>query len=112
MERIDANSKGSDASLDMQPGPYTQPGVLHCNYGGERIAAFVSIPKNASKSVLDILELGANRDHDNTTSLVIYENHQRAAVLARKYNLAELFVFCFARNPYSRCISWYQSQEL
>lgn len=82
--------------------------VIHDNKKAVRIAAFVSIPKNGSKSVLEILDLGDNRDEETTTSLVIYENHQRAAVLARRYRLDKLFVFCFSRNPYDRCVSWYK----
>ncbi|MDY6904695.1 MAG: sulfotransferase family 2 domain-containing protein [Thermodesulfobacteriota bacterium] len=82
--------------------------VIHDNRNAIRIGAFISIPKNASKSVLDILELGHNRDEETTRSLVIYENHQRAAVLDRKYGLDNLFVFCFSRNPYDRCVSWFE----
>ncbi|MBC8488197.1 MAG: hypothetical protein H8D45_19385 [Bacteroidetes bacterium] len=70
----------------------------------KRIAVFISIPRNASKTVLNILELGANRDIENTDSPVIYENHQRGVVLASKYELENLFVFCFSRNPYDRYI--------
>jgi len=72
-----------------------------------RIAAFISIPRNASNTIRDVLELGPNRDQENTDSLVIYENHQRARVLNRKYDLSNLFVFCFSRNPYDRCVAWY-----
>ena len=82
--------------------------VIHNNPQAIRIAAFISVPKNASKSILEILELGPNRDVEDTTSLVIYENHQRAAVLKQRFDLSNLFVFCFARNPYDRTISWYQ----
>jgi len=73
-----------------------------------RIAAFISIPKNASKTVLKVLQLGRNRDEENTDSLVIYENHQRGAILRAKYRLDDLFVFCFSRNPYDRCVSWFE----
>lgn len=73
-----------------------------------RIGAFISIPKNASKTVLSILELGRNRDIENTDSPIIYENHQRGTILKNKYDLENLFVFCFSRNPYDRCISWYE----
>jgi hypothetical protein len=73
-----------------------------------RIAAFISIPKNASKTVLNVLGLGRNRDIDVTDSLVVYENHQRGSVLSANYDLGELFVFCFSRNPYDRCVSWYE----
>ena len=81
--------------------------VIHGNNTAKRIAAFISIPKNASKTTLDILDLGPNRDLETTTSLVIFENHQRAAILNKKYDLHNLFVFCFVRNPYDRCVSWY-----
>lgn len=86
----------------------TDTSALHGNESGERIAAFISIPRNASNSTRDILGLGPNRDYDSTKSLVVHENHQRAAVLARKYDLDILFVFCFARHPYDRCVSWYE----
>lgn len=82
--------------------------IIHDNPENVKVAAFISIPKNASKSFLEILELGKNRDIENTTSLVVYENHQRAAVLKKKYDLNNLFVFCFSRNPYDRCVSWYE----
>ena len=72
-----------------------------------RIAAFISIPKNASKTVLSVLGLGPDRDREFTDSLVIYESHQRAALMARRFPLDDLFVFCVARNPYDRCVSWY-----
>jgi hypothetical protein len=74
----------------------------------KRIAAFISIPKNASKSVLKMLDIGPNRDREATSSPVIYENHQRGVVLSRHHDLQNLFVFCFSRNPFDRCISWYE----
>jgi len=78
-------------------------------YNGHlRVAAFISIPKNASKTVLHMLRLGKNRDRDTTSSPVIYENHQRGAVLADKCRLDRLYTFCFVRDPYERCISWYE----
>ena len=83
-------------------------GLLHRNPERVRIAAFISIPRNASQTVQAILGLGPNRDQENTTSLVIHENHQRASVLAKKYDLDALFVFCFVRNPFDRCVSWYE----
>lgn len=87
---------------------FRKPPIIHSNPDAIRIAAFISIPKNASKSVLEILQLGPNRDIEDTTSLVIYENHQRAAVLKTRFDLNGLFLFCFARNPYDRCVSWYE----
>ena len=74
----------------------------------KRIAAFISIPKNASKSILQILDIGPNRDLETTNSPVIYENHQRGSVLSTRNTLNNLFVFCFARNPFDRCVSWYE----
>ena len=82
--------------------------IIHNNKKRERIAAFISIPKNASQSIIKILALGENRNEENTSSLVIHKNHQRAAILSQKYNLNKLFVFCFVRNPYCRCVSWYE----
>jgi len=37
-----------------------------------------------------------------------FENHRRGALLQTRYDLGKLFTFCFARNPYDRCISWYE----
>jgi hypothetical protein len=82
--------------------------IIHNNNSGFRIAAFISIPRNASNSIRKILELGKNRAQENTSSLIIYENHQRASILSQTYDLNNLFVFCFARNPYDRCVSWYE----
>ena len=75
-----------------------------------KFVAFVSIPKCASKTILNMMELGRNRDDDSTeliNNYVIYENHQRLIVLEQKYNLNDMFVFTFVRNPYDRIISWY-----
>ena len=72
------------------------------------VAAFISIPKNASHSVRNILNLGERRDLDTSRSLVIDENHQRVKVLDQRYELDTLFTFCFSRNPYDRCVSWYE----
>lgn len=77
----------------------------------DRVGVFISIPKNASKAVLKILDLGENRNKENTNSLIIFENHQRGEVLNRKYDLDNLFVFCFSRNPYDRCISWFEYHQ-
>lgn len=72
------------------------------------LATFISIPRNGSHSVRQALGLGPNRDLDTVASEVIDENHQRGAVLAERYGLAGSFVFCMARHPYSRCLSWYR----
>lgn len=76
----------------------------------KKIGCFISIPKCASKTVLEIFDLGKNRDQDNLAihnHFIIYENHQRLSVLESKYNLENKFVFAFSRNPYSRIKSWY-----
>jgi len=76
-----------------------------------KIGCFVSVPKCASKSVLEILALGEERDEDSaepTERYVIYENHQRLSVLEARYDLADKYNFAFVRNPYSRLASWYQ----
>lgn len=71
---------------------------------------FVSIPKCASKTILEMFEMGKNRDKhydEKTIQYIIYENHQRLKVLERKYNLTNNFVFTFVRNPYDRVKSWF-----
>jgi hypothetical protein len=75
-----------------------------------RLAAFVSIPKCASKTILSMFDLGRNRDDDRTCKQehhIIYENHQRLCVLEKRYNLDQKFVFTFVRNPYTRVVSWF-----
>lgn len=75
------------------------------------VAAFISIPKCASKSILTSFELGNCRDwHGNavTETHVLYENHQRIYVLEDLYDLNNIYLFCFVRNPYQRIVSWYQ----
>lgn len=78
----------------------------------QRIAAFISIPRNASNTIRHVLKLGKNRDHDDTNSLILHENHQRGLILNRKYNLQNAFTFCFVRNPYDRCVSWFQFHKM
>jgi hypothetical protein len=76
-----------------------------------KIACFVSVPKCASKSILDMLALGEERDEDSaekTERFVIYENHQRLSVLEARYDLRDKYIFAFVRNPYDRLASWYQ----
>lgn len=76
-----------------------------------KIACMISVPKCASHSIREILDLGENRDDDSeemTERFVIYENHQRLVVLERKYELAGKYVFAFVRNPYDRLASWYE----
>jgi hypothetical protein len=73
-----------------------------------KIAAFLSVPRNASNTVLNVLAIGPPCDRDNQKSPIIHENHQRGEILASRYDLRQLFVFCFCRNPYDRCVSWFE----
>jgi uncharacterized protein (UPF0335 family) len=76
----------------------------------EIVGAFVSIPKCASKTILEMFKLGINRDKhsiEKTPQFIIYENHQRLNVLENKYNLENKYIFTFVRNPYDRIKSWY-----
>ena len=75
-----------------------------------KVGAFISIPKCASKTTLEMFELGLERDLDHQTPrnhFIIYENHQRLCVLERRYNLQNHFIFTFVRNPYDRVKSWF-----
>ena len=76
----------------------------------DKIATFVSIPKCASKTILKMYNLGRNRDNDDEEKInhfIIYENHQRLAILEKKYDLTNHFIFTFVRHPYDRIKSWY-----
>ena len=73
-----------------------------------RIGLFISIPKNASQSTRAILELGTRETSLFKNQLVIDKNHATAANQSRQYDLNNLFVFCFSRNPYTRSVSWYK----
>ena len=76
------------------------------------VALFISIPKNASTSLHEILEIGFMRELDIKKTIdrthVISEFHQRLCVYEQRYKLDNIFVFCFVRNPYERVKSWYQ----
>ena len=74
------------------------------------LGCFISIPKCASKTILEILELGNNRDThfaEKTQQFIIYENHQRLKVLEKRYDLTNIYTFTFVRHPYERIKSWY-----
>jgi hypothetical protein len=76
----------------------------------EKVGIFISIPKCASKTILNMFELGRNRDidkHEKKNNYIIFENHQRLSVLEKDYNINDLFIFTFVRNPYDRCVSWF-----
>ena len=74
------------------------------------LGCFISIPKCASKTILEMFKLGRNRNNhfkENTQQCIIYENHQRLKVLENKYNLKNIYTFTFVRHPYDRIKSWY-----
>jgi hypothetical protein len=75
-----------------------------------KLGVFISIPKCATKTILNMFDLGKNRDDDDQekeNKCIIYENHQRLLILENKYNINDLFIFTFVRNPYDRCVSWF-----
>lgn len=74
------------------------------------IGVFISIPKCASKTILEMFELGGNRDNhfaEKSEQFIIYENHQRLKILETKYNLKDKYIFTFVRHPYERIKSWF-----
>lgn len=72
-----------------------------------RIGVFISIPKNGTYTVKKLLKLNKQSDR-KYEDIIINRKHERCSVLQKNYNLADLFVFCFVRNPYDRTISWYE----
>jgi hypothetical protein len=108
-DRGRARAGRSKRRTDMEPSdPVDQMEDSARRASARRVGAFISIPRVASNTVRHVLDLGPNRDLESTDSPVIYENHQRGAVLSSRYDLDDLFVFCFARDPYDRCVSWYE----
>jgi hypothetical protein len=76
----------------------------------EIVGAFISIPKCASNTILEMFNLGINRDNhldEKSSQFIIYENHQRLKVLENRYNLENKYIFTFVRHPYDRIKSWY-----
>lgn len=70
---------------------------------------FISIPRNASHSISKILNQ-KKKDLSNRKSIGISDNHARCAVIKRRYGVPEFnkrFKFCFVRNPWDRCVSWF-----
>lgn len=74
-----------------------------------RIAAFVSIPKNASNTLREMFELGGHRERDTTDSPIVHECHRVASQLTADH--PGLFTFAFVRCPFARCFSWYQYHD-
>lgn len=75
-----------------------------------KVGVFISIPKCASKTILEMFELGKNRDWDalyGENHFIMYENHQRLKVLEELYDLSNMYIFTFVRNPYDRIKSWF-----
>lgn len=77
------------------------------NTDKNKIGVFISIPKNGTYTVKKHLKLNKQSDK-KYEDIIIHRKHERGAVLREKYKLDGLFVFCFARNPYDRTISWYE----
>ncbi|WP_234572869.1 sulfotransferase family 2 domain-containing protein [Rhodohalobacter sp. 614A] len=71
------------------------------------IGVFISIPKNGTYTVKNLLKLNklSDRKYDD---IIINRKHERGSVLQKNYNFENLFVFCFVRDPYDRTISWYE----
>ena len=75
-----------------------------------KVAVFISIPKCATKTILDMHKLGFSRNNDSNhknNTFIIYENHQRLKILEKKYDLSNKFIYTFVRNPYDRIKSWF-----
>jgi hypothetical protein len=75
-----------------------------------KLGVFISIPKCATKTIIDMHKLGINRNNDasnKNNNFIIHENHQRLKVLEKKYDLSNKFVYTFVRNPYDRVKSWF-----
>lgn len=84
--------------------------IIWIEFMMDKIAAFISIPKCATKTILNMFDLGFNRDNDGDDPInhyVIYENHQTMRVLNSKYDLTDIFTFTFVRHPFDRVKSWF-----
>ena len=74
------------------------------------VGVFISIPKCASKTILNMFKLGVNRNNhfaEKSDQFIIYENHQRLKILEQKYDLKDKYIFTFVRHPYQRIKSWF-----
>ena len=71
---------------------------------------FISIPKNASQSVHNFFGVKW-KGSSKPTDTGIMDNHARAVVIRDRYGLEQFesrFKFAFVRNPWDRCVSWYE----
>jgi hypothetical protein len=72
---------------------------------------FISIPRVASTSIHAILGLSdAKKDLSTPDDDGFLDNHAAADMLLRRYGQEEFdrrFKFCFVRNPWDRCVSWF-----
>ena len=70
---------------------------------------FISIPRNASHTICKILNQ-SKRDRSTSQDIGICDNHASSKILYKRYGEKEFinrFRFCFVRNPWARCVSWY-----
>jgi hypothetical protein len=89
-------------------GRYIEPAFIN---PGTRKHIFVSIPRNASRGVHSMLGLRHRKDHSRPDDRGILDNHATCLVLRDRYGeveFAERFKFCLVRNPWERCVSWYE----
>jgi chondroitin 4-sulfotransferase 11 len=77
---------------------------------GRRHFIFISIPRCASSSVQSLLGLSGWKDLSKPTDCGLLDNHAPCEMVLRRYGQGEFnrrFKFCFVRNPWDRCVSWY-----
>ena len=70
---------------------------------------FISIPKNASITIHKLFGI-KQKDRSNKRDVGIFDNHARCEIIKKRYGEEEFdgrFKFCFVRNPWDRCVSWF-----
>ena len=85
--------------------------------GGDRMTTapvqpfiFISVPRNASSTVQSLLGLSGPKDLSDPSDRGILDMHAPCDMILRRYGpdeFARRFKFCFVRNPWDRCVSWY-----